>query len=196
MSSRSPHLPDPEDAKALTREGDEARLGTTWHGFPDKRQLPGTNGCNVGQEDTEISGELPGAVKPSRLGVRGSQVRILSSRPISSIKRLLCYTESAEHRVRGSWARLAPSPPVFLNKNALSLGAWTKSPLILARAWHRFRAPQWILSGEAPLTRTSSLSSNGMSMPSWTEVPAPATWKPGLPTLSATKSESSRDGAE
>src|SRR6476620_10623074 len=35
-----------------------------------------------------------------------------------------------------------------------------------------------------------------MSMPSWTEVPAPATWKPRLPTLSATKSESSRDGAE
>ena len=116
MSSRSPHLPDPEDAKALTREGDEARLGTTWHGFPDKRQLPGTNGCNVGQEDTEISGELPGAVKPSRLGVRGSQVRILSSRPISSIRRSLSTqrvsiieSQSAltvRVRHRRSWHRL------------------------------------------------------------------------------------------
>ena len=38
----------------------------------------------MGQEDTENPGETSGAAKTSRLGVRGSQVRILSSRPIKT----------------------------------------------------------------------------------------------------------------
>ena len=57
------------------------RLGTTWHGFPDKRQSAGTNGGNVGQADAEIPHKRSDATKALRLGVRGSQVRILSSRP-------------------------------------------------------------------------------------------------------------------
>ena len=58
-----------------------APLGTTWHGFPNKRRSTGTNGGDVGQEDAEILNKTPRAVESLRLGVRGSWVRIPPSRP-------------------------------------------------------------------------------------------------------------------
>ena len=30
-------------------------------------------------------------------------------------------------------------PDQFLNEDALALDAWSETPLILARAWHKFR---------------------------------------------------------
>ncbi len=47
------------------------RLGTTWHGFPDKRQSAGTNGGNVGQADAEIPHKRSDATKALRLGSGG-----------------------------------------------------------------------------------------------------------------------------